>query len=78
MTIRKYLVTYSAGEIDTEVHYDSPIQGGGDTALCGFDLAGDSRPDYSYDAAQETNKRVTCPDCIAIMQFCNRKRKGKK
>lgn len=39
-----------------------------DYALCGQDLAGDSK--LGYLESQRTNEKVTCRDCIAIVKFC--------
>lgn len=58
------LKKFSGEEI---IHCDSPMQGDGDTALCGQDLIGDSY--LGWHAGELTEKKITCKDCIRIIQF---------
>lgn len=39
-----------------------------DYALCGQDLAGDSK--LGYTESQNTKEKVTCRDCIEIVEYC--------
>mgnify|MGYP003613857238 CR=1 FL=1 len=41
-----------------------------DYALCGQDLAGDSK--LGYEESEGTKERVTCRDCIAIVEYCKK------
>lgn len=41
-----------------------------DYALCGQDLAGDST--LGYEESQGTKEKVTCRDCIAIVEYCKK------
>ena len=41
-----------------------------DYALCGQDLAGDSK--LGYEESQVTKEKVTCRDCISILEFYNK------
>ena len=50
------------------VHLDSPINGGGDTALCGHDLIGDG--DLGWETLDKTSQKVNCQNCIKIVRFC--------
>lgn len=41
-----------------------------DYTLCGLDIMGD--PTLCIDEAEITNRKVDCPTCIAIIQFCKK------
>ncbi len=45
-------------------------EGQKDYALCGQDLAGDSK--LGYEKSEGTKERVTCRDCIAIVEYCKK------
>jgi hypothetical protein len=49
----------------TLVHYDSPFGDG--YALCGQDIIGDEVGGDSWTEAKQTNRRVNCADCRAIV-----------
>jgi hypothetical protein len=41
-----------------------------DYTLCGQDLAGDRA--LGYDESIGTKERVTCRDCIAVVEYCKK------
>lgn len=70
MKIQKYLIREEAGE--DVVHIESPE--GQLLTLCGMSLEGvpgDVFGAYdAYEEARSTNKRINCPQCIMIINFC--------
>jgi hypothetical protein len=51
------------------IHFLNPIQG--DYALCGQDIAGDTIDENgAYDNATQTKEKVTCQQCILIVEYC--------
>ena len=48
------------------VHYDGIL--GGDLALCGHDLVGDTTFGDYWSAAVETKMRVNCEDCLSVVK----------
>lgn len=60
----KFLGT-GGGDIDNGVHF--PSTNGGDYTLCGLTLDGDPCTAGDY---VETDERVDCDQCIAIVNFC--------
>jgi hypothetical protein len=51
---------------------------GYDVTLCSFDINGAwVNEGETWEEAVETNKKITCPTCIAIIEHCKKYKKGK-
>lgn len=64
--IKRY---WEDGSIEEEVHYDSPNT---EFTLCGADMlgdkiGGDAEGSERWDAGVETNRKVDCETCLAIV-----------
>ena len=57
-------------EIDGIVH--SETYNGYDTTLCDLSIHTIKDEFADIGIAKETNKKITCPDCLAIISFCKK------
>lgn len=53
----------------TANHYSCPLQG--DLTLCGLE-AGTGDPNCGISPPQKIEGKITCPDCIAIINHCKK------
>lgn len=58
------LITFKDGR--SEVHFDAPFNN--DYTLCGHDTCGD----LDWNEAQDTDQKVNCDHCMAIVAACKK------